>query len=113
MASKRDSKLCKQCGNEFFRWVSANGPDVERPSRFAKRKFCSVACNGKANGGRRIVPTLPKRCLCCSAQIFRVASESQGRFARRKYCSVRCRNIVMSPLSIAARAAKRVAAVLA
>lgn len=50
-------KQCQFCGQLFDRSVFPDG-SIERPSRYAKRKFCSRECANAHRVGKNIIETL-------------------------------------------------------
>jgi len=76
-----EQRLCEQCGKEL---VKRRG---ERPSRFYRRRFCSVACS---NASKVKVPIERRFCEQCRTKLVRRRGESTPKFQRRVFCSVAC-----------------------
>ena len=52
VARKDQTKVCEQCGKTFYRTTSPRG-DIERPSIFARRRFCGNPCSAAAKSEKK------------------------------------------------------------
>lgn len=78
---KLPAKTCEGCGNSYEQ------RDNESPSRFRKRKLCSVECRQRC---QRTDPDMERECEGCGKKFKRRDDEMGWRFKKRRSCSEDC-----------------------
>ncbi len=75
-------KKCEQCDT-----ILRPG-NHDTPSKFAKRRYCSIQCCGEA----KATPLPQRTCPSCDRRIERRDGEARNHFAKRVHCSKECSN---------------------